>query len=99
MTPIELYDTTRGSWKLGENRNKAKYAFAIYNGTIQEVYEIKGWFKGGDTLRSFEGYGIEDRWEFVGKLAPQDMRKKYNGKSVANEFPKGSQNPIVYLNI
>jgi len=41
MSPMELYDYTRGQWKLKkENAQKAKFGFAVYQGIIQEVYEI-----------------------------------------------------------
>lgn len=99
MSDIELYDATRSNWKLGESRNKAQYAFAVYNGIVQEVYEIKGWFRGGDTMCGQSKDYHAERWEFVGKLAPQELRDKYKGKSVADQFPQGGQNPIKYVNI
>lgn len=98
MPPVELYDVTRGSWKLGEARNKAKYAFAVYNGIIQEVYEIKGWFRSGDTMKLAAIGSIEERWEFVGNIA-KDIRDKYINKSVAHLFKHGNQSPVVYVNI
>jgi hypothetical protein len=44
MTPVELYDATRGVWRVNPSRHKAKYAFAVYEGIVKEVYEIKAWF-------------------------------------------------------
>lgn len=35
MSPVELYDATRGIWKIGPNREKARYAFAVYDGIIK----------------------------------------------------------------
>jgi hypothetical protein len=32
MTPMELYDVTRGRWKVGKKRYKAQYAFSVYDG-------------------------------------------------------------------
>ena len=41
MSDIELYDYTRGQWKINPARaKKARYGFAIYEGIVQEVYEI-----------------------------------------------------------
>ena len=50
MEPIELYDYTRGIWKVAENRrNEITHAFAVYDGIIQETYNVLQWFKAGTT--------------------------------------------------
>jgi hypothetical protein len=41
---------------------------------------------------------IPNRWEFVGKVAEDRIRRKYVGKSVAHYWPKGAQNPVQYVN-
>ncbi len=109
MTEVELYDYTRGQWKLNPNRAKlAKYGFAIYEGIIQEAYEILNWYEAGRTFSIRRGkenidsvgrYGIAGRYEFIGNLAPQKIRNKYKFKSVAHYFKKGNSNPIMYKNI
>lgn len=100
MADVELYDATRGIWRVGENRNKAKYAFAVYEGIVREVYEIKQWLPAGSTFSTRDPHGVYDseRWEFVGKLANDNIRTKYLLKSVENYFSSGSQNPITYVN-
>ena len=50
MNETELYDATRGIWKVGEERVKAKYAFAVFEGVIREVYEISQWLHAGSTF-------------------------------------------------
>ena len=95
MLPIELYDVTRCCWKLGERRNKAKYVFAVYDGVIQEVYEILDWYMGGLTMASTGSKLEEDRWEFVGRIADDSIRNKYLNKKVNHK----EQNPIKYVNI
>ncbi len=45
MTPSELYDATRASWKLGPKRERARYAFAVFEGIVREVYEVKSWLR------------------------------------------------------
>lgn len=109
MTETELYDFTRGYWKLNPKKAKfAKYAFSIYEGVIQEVYIIHSWFKAGTTFatqrenKKFDGITknrLSERYEFIGNLAEEEIRKKYRYKSVAHYFKKGSANPIMYLNI
>jgi len=100
MPPVELYDNTRGIWHIAEHRRKsALYAFAIYDGIIQETYKILDWFEGGSTA-SFGRIDIErwkkyQRWEFVGNISDK-MREKYLYKSVDHYYPKNAQNPIRY---
>jgi len=106
MTDKELYEITRGVWKIGTDREKAKYAFCVANGKVQEIYIIQKWQPAGTT--PYETLAMadantkgkwNDRWEFIGKVAPNTIRGKYIGKSVAHYFNKGNANPINYLNI
>ncbi len=99
MPAVELYDATRSAWVVGKRKDAAKYGMAIYQGIIQEVYEIQGWYKANSTFntRKPEGTDInEDRWEFVGRLAGDDLRHRYRFKDVSEHI--GGQNPIKYLN-
>ncbi len=99
MTPIELYDATRSCWEIGTDRDKAQYAVSVYDGIVQEVYSIKQWFRGGETFMSLPGERGNERWEFVGNIAPKEIRNKYLNKSVNHYFKRGNQRPIVYVNI
>lgn len=100
MSEIELYDITRGQWKINTERaNNAKYAFAIYEGIIQEVYSILLWLEAGKTLNTRnEKEAIKGRFEFIGNIAESEIRNKYKYKSVEHYFRKGNANPIMYLN-
>jgi hypothetical protein len=100
MTDLELYETTRGVWKVGETRNKATYAMAVYRGIVREVYAIHDWYPAGSTryaTRSQDDLAVPGRWEFQGVVAPEILRHKYMGKSVAAYFAANSQNPIRYV--
>lgn len=109
MSAIDLYDYTRGQWKLNpENAKHAKYGFAIYEGIIQEVYEILDWYEAGKTYSVRQGNenikrkdenSIKGRYEFIGNLASKEIRDKYKFKSVEHYFKKGNSNPIMYKNI
>jgi len=37
------------------------------------------------------------RFEFIGNVAPEDIRQKYVGCMVSSVFSKGNQNPIKYV--
>ena len=101
MTPSELYDATRASWKVGSKRIKAQYAFAVFAGVVREVYEIASWLKAGSTLNSAHNRDAQprDRWEFVGRLAPEHLRRRYINRDVSQYFRQGGRNPIRYVNI
>lgn len=100
LKPIELYDQTRSSWKVGSKRERAQYALAVYQGVVREVYEIATWVPARSTMSSFERAGEPDprRWEFVGQIAPEKIRSKYKDRSVAHCQKPGAQNPIMYIN-
>jgi uncharacterized protein len=102
MSETELYDATRGVWKVGNRCRDAEYAFCLYGGIVREVYLISTWVPAGSTMtrRDFseKEYDMSRRLEFVGKIAPEPVRKKYLGKSVRQYFSQGSQNPIKYVN-
>jgi hypothetical protein len=97
ITDIELYDRTRGSWTVGENRNKVKYVFSTYKNIVQEVYEVAGWFQSNTTfLTNEEEPG--DRYEFVGRLSNKKIREQYKYKDVSKYF-NNTQHPFVYVNM
>lgn len=99
LKPIELYDITRGLWKVGPQREQAELAFAIFDGVVQEVYRIASWFPAGATLSTRDHDLRDDRFEFVGTVAEEQIRRRYLQKSVRSYFPQGSQNPIRYVNV
>ena len=100
MTEMELYDYTRGRWKINIDRAKtAKYAFAVYDGIIQEVYSVYTWLEAGKIMSTrIDKENSEDRFEFIGDIAEDEIRNKYRYKSVEHYFRKGNANPIMYLN-
>ena len=99
MTPIDLYDATRGVWRIGERREKAELALAVFEGVVQEVYAIRSWHPAGTTFSTRGDLTCSGRWEFIGNVADARTRSKYYLKSVRKEFAQGSQNPIRYLNL
>ena len=101
MSDVELYDATRSAWVIGAKREKVQYAFSVYEGVIREVYRITQWLPGGSTFN--ERYGGRyrrrtARWEFVGTIAEERVRRLYLNRFVGHLFPRGAQNPIAYVN-
>ena len=97
MSNEELYEATRGIWKLGSRRDHAEYVMAVYQGIVREVYRIEKWRPAGTLpykTRDAEGFKKSGRWEFEGVIATE-VRDEYIGNSVG----LGGQNPIRYKNI
>ncbi len=101
MTPQELYDSTRGYWRLNiENAKMVDYALSVYDGMVLEVYEIVQWLPALSTFMNrpdkSNPKNIEGRYEFVGRIADDNVRKRYVDKSIKDFFPQGDSNPIKY---
>ena len=104
----DVYTCTRGLWRLRKERaDNVKYAFAVFQGIVREVYEIDKWLA---ATKAFSDFWVEKlnsqgrvispeehvgRYEFIGKVAPEHIRKKYIGHTIPNRH-KG--NPILYFN-
>lgn len=90
----EIYERTRGYWKTGLRREKAKYAIAVYRGWTLAAYEISHWIKA-----PAERPG---RWGFIGKTLPKDssIYEELVDKLTysSNDDYKAPQNPITYRN-
>jgi hypothetical protein len=110
MSAVELYDATRKSWRVGPRREQIEYAMAVYRGVIREVYQVAAWLPANSTMTALGttsnivgseqiGDDIElgERYEFVGRIAENSVRKRYLGKSVRHYLTPGSQNPIKYV--
>jgi len=90
----EIYERTRKYWKIGNRREKAKYAVAVYRGWTLAVYEIERWISADDI--------IQGRWMFEGKPLPKesDIYQEIVDKLTysSQENYKAPQNPITYRN-
>ena len=101
ITPGELYDATRSAWRIGKRRLGAKYAFAVYQGVVQEVYEILEWYAADATFNcrtigQANPSARRDRLEFIGRIASPNLRAKYVLNNVAHLM--GPRYPLTYVN-
>lgn len=100
MTDFELYEVTRGTWVVSlEKARQVEYVFAVYASIVLEVYSVAGWHPSFSTFYNTipELTPIPGRYEFVGKIAPKEIREKYRLHSVSGIFDYGAQNPIRYI--
>lgn len=98
MSSEELYDYTRGIWRRKiESVIDADYALSVVFGTVVEVYKIDRWMPATQavfTTRTCDPERCAKRIAFVGKVAGDDIRSKYIGKSVAKLYEYGEANPV-----
>lgn len=102
MGQAELYEATRGIWKLGSKRVLARFAISVFHGVVRAVFEIDSWHPERTTPYRFRVFEdptpMPGRWEFVGKPAEESICKQYVGRSVQHYFKQGLQSPVVYVN-
>ena len=99
LPEVGLYDITRGYWKIGKKRKSAQLAFSVVSNQILEVYEIVQWFSAGTTFSTHPNEPVPKKREFVGNIAPSEIRDKYINKSVAHCFRPGARGPFRYINL
>lgn len=101
MGDDELYEATRGVWRLDPARaERARYALSVVGGEVIQAYEIDRWQPAGTAeyrYRPRHEVVRPGRYEFVGRRAGA-AGQRYVGQSVSEYFSRGSQNPIRYLN-
>jgi hypothetical protein len=101
MSPLELYEITRGIWKVGPRRSSVKLAMAVFEGIVREVYEVQEWSQALTTNYSTRDLSERDRvgrWEFTGRVAADHIRESYRLRSVRSYFRRGNQSPTIYVN-
>ncbi len=101
MPKQELFEATRGIWKVGDRRNKAIFACAVFRGVIREIYKIDDWQPAGTDSYQFRDdsdFATSGRWEFSGTAAAPEVQARYKRRSVKHLLGPTTQNPIRYVN-
>ncbi len=99
LNALQLYEVTRGARKLSLRRYRAKYAMAVYQGIVKEVYRIDRWVPAGFLeykTRKSEEFKKRERWEFAGEV-DRELSRRYVGKSVRKYLRENNQNPVKYV--
>ncbi len=86
MSPTELYEATRGWWRINPNR-RAEYAFSVFGGIVRAVYSIESW----------SSPNSDKRRAFTGRRDPS-MENRYLFADVSAFLRQSAQNPIKYIN-
>jgi len=98
ISETELYDVSRGCWKRKiASVEKADYALAVVYGIVKEIYQIDEWLPAENEVRETIPYNETadaGRIIFKGRIADEEIRKKYLDYSVAGLFKKGEASPV-----
>jgi len=87
-----IYEATKESWVISENRTKTlEYALSEYQGIIIGVFKIDKWY----SIKT-NNNKINKRWGFDGVEAQPDVKNLYFNKSIMHIKKKGAANPIRY---
>ena len=102
MSERALYEATRGVWRLNrDHASRVKFAFAVFEGVVREVFTIRSWVPAGSTpykTRPLSDVKVPGRSEFVGEVASNVIRRRYVDHSIRRHFRQGLQSPVVYRN-
>ena len=99
MTPKDLYEVTRGNWRVNYNVVKrAKFALSVARQTVQEVYRIEGWETPAGVRIADDSCDFSfGRIRFVGNQADAAVRDEFIGKSTTHLFRQGDAYPVRYF--
>lgn len=98
MSDDEVYDAVRGSWVIGpQKREELEFVVAVAGGTIRGVYRNLSWVERKHGERGWQqDVGKAPKWRFDGE--PASELAHLIGRDVSDLFPRGSANPVTYVN-
>jgi len=84
----DIYETVRGAWKVDVKKaSNYKLCFAVLNGIVVNVYNIKKWYASTQ----------KGRYEFTGNEADINIKNNFVNKRIPPKYrKKGVANPILY---
>lgn len=94
-----VYDAVRYAWVLNPvEARRRELVLAHVRGLVKGAFRPAKWLEA--TPQNFPGFPATDpkRWGFEGEEATEDIRKRYVGKRVPDEYrAKGAANPVRYI--
>lgn len=96
-----LYEATRYAWKINPKKaRQAQVILAVTQGLIIGAFIADDWLEANEenAMKYFSGHDPAfGRHGFVGKEAPAELKNRYVGKRIPDEYrKKGAANPIKY---
>ena len=94
MTAEQLYEATRGWWKLNiDSARRVKFVLSVAFGIVKEMFEVKEWHEAGCENSS-------KRIQFSGNVVKDvALRNRFIGKSAKGLYSKGAANPVRYFGV
>lgn len=85
------YEACRWAWKVSLEKVKAyKYVLCVVNGIVERVFEVEKW-------QQSKREGLESRYEFIGKVAPQEICVLFVNQRIPEHYrKKGNASPVCY---
>lgn len=95
--PFQLYERARAAWRGTPKGKIAKTTLALVSvdGIVRETYAIAGWFRDEQIMRVDGRNNVGNRIAFVGNLAPNSVRAKFNGRSIKELIQRAAVAPVV----
>lgn len=81
------YNAVRSAWKVDKKRaDNIEYVLGVVDGIVKEVFKVDEWKEAGN-----------GRYEFDGKVAPENIRKIFKDKRIPEKYSKkGNASPVQY---
>ena len=93
---VSIYDAARYAWRLSLDRaNQVEVVLAVEHGIILGAFIPEKWLE-ATPINFPDQPEMPGRLGFVGSKAPAQIRNRYVGQRVPEEFRFGSGNPIRY---
>lgn len=98
MSTQDVYEVTRGWWRIGSRRQRARLALAVSDGIIRGIFEIQGdsWRPRVAGDRGFTP-NSPSRWGFEGIDASGSYPDILH-RDISSWFKAGNQTPFLYVN-
>ena len=95
--PFDLYERTRAAWRgsIGGKISQTTLVLVAVGGIVRETYAVAGWFRDELVMRANGKKGYKNKVSFVGNIAPDAVRDKFNGRPISGLFRKGAIAPVV----
>jgi hypothetical protein len=109
QSAFELYEMARSAWTIADSAVKTiQFVVALKGDKVLEVYEVAGWFHGGETMNlrqeisvvsniGNEGTRRAKRWEFVGNFADASLRETLKGSTLSSWRKQAGNVPFLII--
>lgn len=101
MSPADLFEATRGWWKVGERVRRARYALAVHKGVTRAAYRIDYWRERvpADRIPHERGHSESDNHKRLGFWGAEAPEVAHLVNRSIRHLPQPAGSPVIYLNL